>query len=557
MAPLEARMSRLAGRGLTPDQILGLERRMVPLEDRMRGLAGRGLTDQQITGLEGRIDPLERRMSGLAGFGLTDDQILGLESQMVPLENRMAGLAGLGLTESQIAGLEQQMVPLENRMAGLAGRGLTESQIAGLESRIDPLATRMSGLADLALTEDQIAGLESQIDPLATRMSELAGLANFAAPEAAIAGLAEDMASLGSEVDFSDVEQQIKGLEDRVGGIGETGETTFAGKATAGGSGGDTEFADIDDLWRHFFEWADNYEQTEPSSQAAPSATGAAGYMDEIQEILTALAGADPMTVGEYDPVTGLAPAGTLRGDPITAALLSDLRDETEEAEKERIRQLQRMGVLKSGVNIDTGVDLDEARLRAEYDILGQAAERARADRELGLTRGIDLAGMEADLELATGEMLGRLGSEKTLGGREADLGVIASMLAALDPQIAMSKGVNVGDLARAILSTSGFSEEDRELFSNALGIGSETDLGRILTGEEETEEVYQNPDGTRAGSTGNASMDEKLDDFFREYPSLGKVGADNAVGIIGTKLWKGSQVIAIWDTAQEKWIRR
>ena len=52
-------------------------------------------------------------------------------------------------------------------------------------------------------------------------------------------------------------------------------------------------------------------------------------------------------------------------------------------------------------------------------------------------------------------------------------------------------------------------------------------------------------------------SMDEKLDDFFREYPSLGKVGADNAVGIIGTKLWKGSQVIAIWDTAQEKWIRR
>ena len=164
---------------------------------------------------------------------------------------------------------------------------------------------------------------------------------------------------------------------------------------------------------------------------------------------------------------------------------------------------------------------------------------------------------MEAELELATGEMLGRLGSEKTLGGREADLGVIASMLAALDPQIAMSKGVNVGDLARAILSTSGFSEEDRELFSNALGIGSETDLGRILTGEEETEEVYQNPDGTRAGSTGNASMDEKLDDFFREYPSLGKVGADNAVGIIGTKLWKGSQVIAIWDTAQEKWIRR
>ena len=535
MTPLEDRMAGLADFGLTEDQILGLEEQMAPLETRMSRLAGRGLTPSQVLELERRMVPLEDRMSGLADFGLTESQIAGLEKQISPLERRMSGLADFGLTEDQILGLESQMAPLEDRMSGLADFGLTESQIAGLEERIDPLASRMAGLADLGLTDDQIKGLQSRIDPLSTRMSELADLADFSGPEAAIAGLGEDVADLGlTEVDFSGIEQQIKDLEDRAGGIGGTGETTSAGKVTVGsGEEGDAEVV------------------------SPASATGAAGYMDEIQEILTALAGADPMTVGEYDPVTGLAPAGTLRGDPITAALLSDLRDETEEAEKERIRQLQRMGVLKSGVNIDTGVDLDEARLRAEYDILGQAAERARADRELGLTRGIDLAGMEADLELATGEMLGRLGSEKTLGGREADLGVIASMLAALDPQIALSKGVNVGDLARAILSTSGFSEEDRELFSNALGIGSETDLGRILTGEEETEEVYQNPDGTRAGSTGNASMDEKLDDFFRENPDLGKVGADNAVGIRGTKLWKGSQVIAIWDTAQEKWIRR
>jgi len=413
-------------------------------------------------------------------------------------------------------------------MSGLADFGLTESQIAGLEERIDPLASRMAGLADLGLTDDQIKGLQSRIDPLSTRMSELADLADFSGPEAAIAGLGEDVADLGlTEVDFSGIEQQIKDLEDRAGGIGGTGETTSAGKVTVGsGEEGDAEVV------------------------SPASATGAAGYMDEIQEILTALAGADPMTVGEYDPVTGLAPAGTLRGDPITAALLSDLRDETEEAEKERIRQLQRMGVLKSGVNIDTGVDLDEARLRAEYDILGQAAERARADRELGLTRGIDLAGMEADLELATGEMLGRLGDEATIGGRQATLDSIASILAALDPELT-SPGINKGLLSNAILNMTGISDEDKELFRKALGI-TEADQHRGTTEDDLITVV----DGQVQGGNNSQAMQDFLEENDDIRVNRTYIVRDDEDKPVEIRMIATGQLLASWDSVEEKWKR-
>ena len=528
MTPLEDRMAGLADFGLTEDQILGLEEQMAPLETRMSRLAGRGLTPSQVLELERRMVPLEDRMSGLADFGLTESQIAGLEEQISPLERRMSGLADFGLTEDQILGLESQMAPLEDRMSGLADFGLTESQIAGLEERIDPLASRMAGLADLGLTDDQIKGLQSRIDPLSTRMSELADLADFSGPEAAIAGLGEDVADLGlTEVDFSGIEQQIKDLEDRAGGIGGTGETTSAGKVTVGsGEEGDAEVV------------------------SPASATGAAGYMDEIQEILTALAGADPMTVGEYDPVTGLAPAGTLRGDPITAALLSDLRDETEEAEKERIRQLQRMGVLKSGVNIDTGVDLDEARLRAEYDILGQAAERARADRELGLTRGIDLAGMEADLELATGEMLGRLGDEATIGGRQATLDSIASILAALDPELT-SPGINKGLLSNAILNMTGISDEDKELFRKALGI-TEADQHRGTTEDDLITVV----DGQVQGGNNSQAMQDFLEENDDIRVNRTYIVRDDEDKPVEIRMIATGQLLASWDSVEEKWKR-
>jgi hypothetical protein len=50
-------------------------------------------------------------------------------------------------------------------------------------------------------------------------------------------------------------------------------------------------------------------------------------------------------------------------------------------------------------------------------------------------------------------------------------MGVVASILAALDPNLVTDRGVNIGELVKAILETSGFSEEDKALFGGAFGI--------------------------------------------------------------------------------------
>ena len=384
-------------------------------------------------------------------------------------------------------------------------------------------------------------------------MAGLADFADFTATQKLIDDLGAGVSGLGeTDVDWTNIETQIQDLAAQVAGIV---PANVAGKRTAGvDRTGDPPvgYSTWEEYDAAVAYWASQEDGTGSEVVAAPGATDAAGYMNQLQELLMALAGADPMAVGQYDEETGLAPEGTLRGDPITAALLSDLRQETTEAEEERIRQLQSMGVIKSGVNIDTGVDVDEARLRAEYDILGQAAERARADREMGLTRGIDLAGLESDLELATGEMLGELGGKATLGGREATLNSFASILAALDPELT-SPGINKGLLSNAILNMTGISDDDKMLFRKALGI-TEADVHRGVTDADHITVI----DGqVRGGGDASTSLQAFLDAPENQDLASGNwfIKRDDEDKPVSIHLLTGG-LLATWDSVEESWKR-
>ena len=386
--------------------------------------------------------------------------------------------------------------------------------------------------------------------PLEARMAGLADYADFTETQQLIDDLGADVTGLGdTDVDWTNIQTQIQDLENQVAGIG--GTTTVAGKQTANlDREGDPPIGYS--TWEEYDAAMDywNSQDDGTGSEVVPGATDAAGYMNQLQELLMDLAGADPMAVGQYDEETGLAPEGTLRGDPITAALLSDLRQETTKAEEERIRQLQNMGVIKSGVNIDTGVDLDEARLRAEYDILGSAAERARADRETGLTRGIDLAGIEADMELATGEMLGELGGRATLGGREATMNSIASILAALDPELT-SPGINKGLLSNAILNMTGISDDDKALFRKALGI-TEADVHRGVTDDD----LITVLDGEVTGGGASTSLQDFMDENQDIKANRWYVVRDDEDKPVEIRLIGNGHLLASWDSVEESWKR-
>tara|TARA_Y100000590_G_C14926173_1_gene715760 strand:- start:59 stop:538 length:480 start_codon:yes stop_codon:yes gene_type:complete len=157
---------------------------------------------------------------------------------------------------------------------------------------------------------------------------------------------------------------------------------------------------------------------------------------------------------------------------------------------------------------------------------------------------------MEADLELATGEMLGRLGDEATIGGRQATLDSIASILAALDPELT-SPGINKGLLSNAILNMTGISDEDKELFRKALGI-TEADQHRGTTEDDLITVV----DGQVQGGNNSQAMQDFLEEnddirVNRTYIVRDDEGKPVEIRMIAT-----GQLLASWDSVEEKWKR-
>jgi hypothetical protein len=190
------------------------------------------------------------------------------------------------------------------------------------------------------------------------------------------------------------------------------------------------------------------------------SSTEAGGFLSTLQTALEGLINTDPLD------------AAALRADPQTAALLADLKETKGRAEKDVISRLNQFGVLRGGVSADLLGSLQGEFGRAELDVLGGAASRAQARQLEGLGRGVEFGGLLSKRELGIGELLGELGGRQTLGGREADLGLLASIIASLDPSLNIEEDNLKGllDLISGGLGGGGFNSEAIQRFREILG---------------------------------------------------------------------------------------
>ena len=180
------------------------------------------------------------------------------------------------------------------------------------------------------------------------------------------------------------------------------------------------------------------------------------GFLGMLQAALKGRIQTDPLDV-----------AG-LRADPQTASLLAELNKRGEDEERARMEQLNRLGVLRSGDTAEALGDLSGQRLRGELDILGQAAERGRLDRDAATGQGVSLGGTLSQRELGLAE--GRRAD------RQGDLDQLAAALAALDPDLKKDReDVDFNEIARAIIEGLGGGDLDINALMDAIGLGPRT----------------------------------------------------------------------------------
>ena len=134
----------------------------------------------------------------------------------------------------------------------------------------------------------------------------------------------------------------------------------------------------------------------------------------------------------EIDPLS----VESLMTDPTVKSLMGQVDLEKKKAIEETTARLQQFGVLRGGDAIDLFGNLEGEFAQLKMDVLSDASERALTREFKNKELGVQFSDILSRREINVGELLGVLGGAKTLGGREADLGLLASVIAALDPEI-------------------------------------------------------------------------------------------------------------------------
>jgi len=178
---------------------------------------------------------------------------------------------------------------------------------------------------------------------------------------------------------------------------------------------------------------------------------------------------------GMYNPDIAMD-ADALAADPITASLLLDFEERSKEEWNTRVAELQSMGALRSGDLEEAArqFELDKARARAE--ILSDAAERHRADREFALAEAAGLTGQRTTRDQMIATQMGKLYGETTMAGRENEMAILAAVTAALDPKlnIATRSSEQLG-LAKALIDMLDLPAHERAKWYEWLEIGKGT----------------------------------------------------------------------------------
>ena len=218
-----------------------------------------------------------------------------------------------------------------------------------------------------------------------------------------------DVGAGGVGGQLADLRTAVEGITPEYGGVG-------------GGEGGEGGEMDLSEILKRLDALQGQI------GGLTPTVPGAGGIFGDVQDAIRAdLAG--PETAAE------------LREDPLTKSILADLQAKfLRRAEADR-EQLSRFGVIRGGDTIDLANLRADDQARAELSALADAAERARLLRTAGITAGTDLGRTLSDREIARAELTGVLGDQQTLDARQADMDVIASIIAALDPAVQFSTG--------------------------------------------------------------------------------------------------------------------
>ena len=336
-------------------------------------------------------------------------------------------------------------------LSGLAGQitgpdGLGDS-LTGLTALIDAMQPGVDLNLDKFFTAENMPNLFPDLFPgMEDLMGDVGSLTDFLSPM--MEGDANFWPNLQAQLSGQLSADDLAGLET---------EITRLGKLVAdfGGGGG-----------------GDGGDGAEDGAVAGTGAdlVGSGGWLGELQDQIRAGFGRDPSEFGTLekviDPDTGeevwkrtgdQTYAEYLREDPITASLLADYLADADAAELQLREDMNRMGLLGGGGNTGTTDmgnvfgDFLAASKRGESALVSDAAKRAQDLRVKALDQGSTLSDIMSRRDIGIGELMGYLGDERTLGGREADMDVLAAAMGALDPDLK--------------LGTEDLSDANRQLF--------------------------------------------------------------------------------------------
>jgi hypothetical protein len=415
----------------------------------LRDVIGQGQAN--IEGLEGALggDVLQNLISALSGGNIGELQSI-LEQFRGPENVTVQG----GLTEQQLAQALQPLATgigiganrlgpegdiyrmlsgLGGRLGGLEGllgpEGLggdisnIQGGVTGLERLLGPqgLGGGISNIQDLISGPGGVQQTVSGI-PEITDIQTALGKLNFLTPENLPEALRgqfpgmENLTQLDQLLSGSEYAEGLQSILTGIEGIPErVPQPDMSGITSAleglGGGGGDLDLGPI-------------LEAIRGIGGRGPDLEDNTGFLKTIQDAITG-------NIGLPDPN-----AAELRANPQTASLLADFAKRREEIEAQNEERLKRFGVLRGGDSISQLLRDQEATLRGEFDILGDAAGRAQALRAGAIGQGTGLGSLMAQRELGLGGLLGEVGGRQTLGGRESDLNTMAGIIAALDPKL-------------------------------------------------------------------------------------------------------------------------
>mgnify|MGYP003115690527 CR=1 FL=1 len=138
--------------------------------------------------------------------------------------------------------------------------------------------------------------------------------------------------------------------------------------------------------------------------------------------------------------------------DPITQSFLADLAEQQEQDEQEMMEQLQRFGIITSGEAGEQMFDLASAQRREELDVLSDAATRVEEERRGRYADALELGRTLQQREIGLAELLGIIDGQKTLAGREYDLDILATVIAAMDPNLDLTGASEEQNLLASVL---------------------------------------------------------------------------------------------------------